>query len=260
MRLEGKTALVTGAGRGIGRAVALRLARDGADITVNDVNAAGVEAVAAEVEALGRRALGVLADVTKPAEIEKMVKAHQDNFGSLDVLVNNAGIVIVKPLMENTEADWDRIFAVNVKSIFFCSRAAAPIMIGQKAGKIINTASAAAYLASPHQAAYCVTKASVISLTQSLAKELAAHNIQVNAVCPGIIDTDMWVQVDREAGAMAGATQPRQFMNQRIEANVFSKRAGTDDEVAAVFAFLASPDADYVTGQSYGVDGGMLFR
>jgi len=260
MRFEGKTALITGAARGIGRAVALRLAREGADVTVNDLNTASVEAVAAEVEALGRKALGVTADVTNSAAVEEMVARHQDAFGRLDILVNNAGIIIVKPMMENTEEDWDRIFAVNVKSIFFCSRAAAPIMMAQKSGKIINTASAASYLASPYQAAYCVTKAAVISLTQSLAKELAQHNIQVNSVCPGIIDTDMWAQIDREAGAMDGSTEPGQFMSERIERLVASGRPGSSDEVAAVFAFLASADADYVTGQSYGVDGGLLFR
>jgi meso-butanediol dehydrogenase / (S,S)-butanediol dehydrogenase / diacetyl reductase len=257
MRLQGKTALVTGAGRGIGRAVALRLAQDGADLTINDIDPANAAAVAGEVRALGRKAQAVVADISREEKAESLIRQHGDFFGGLDILVNNAGIMIVRPLFENSEADWDRILAINLKSVYFCSRAAVPLMKAQKAGKIINTASMGAYIATPLYAAYCASKAAVLSLTESLAKELAAHNIQVNAVCPGIIATDMWAQINQEAGAISGLTQPNEFMNTRVDRAVALKRPGTPDDVAGVYVFLASADADYITGQAYAVNGGM---
>jgi len=257
MRLQGKTAVVTGAGRGIGRAVALRLAQDGADLTINDINPANAAAVVGEVQALGRKAQAVVADISREEEAQRLIRENGDFFGGLDILVNNAGIMIVRPLFEHSDADWDRILAINLKSVFFCSRAAVPLMTAQKSGKIINTASMGAYVATPLYAAYCASKAAVLSLTESLAKELAVHNIQVNAVCPGIIATDMWAQINQEAGAISGLTKPNEFMNTRIDRAVALKRPGTPDDVAGVYVFLASSDADYITGQAYAVNGGM---
>lgn len=257
MGLQGRSAVVTGAGRGIGRAVALRLAQEGASVTVNDVNAGNAAAVAAEVQELGRKAQAVVADISRQAEAERLIREHCDLFGGLDILVSNAGIMIVRPLFEHSGEDWDRILAINLKSVFYCARAAAPVMIGQKSGKIINTASMGAYVATPLYAAYCASKAGVISLTESLAKELAPHNVQVNAVCPGIIATEMWAQINQEAGAIAGLTKPNEFMNARIDRAVALKRPGTPEDVAGVYAFLASSDADYITGQAYAVNGGM---
>ena len=253
MRLQDKMALVTGAGRGIGRAIALRLAREGADLTLNDINEQNVTAVAREVEALGRRAQVVIADVSDESQSAALVQQHQDAFGRLDILINNAGIVIVKAMFDHTSEDWDRILAINLKSIYFCSRAAAPVMIPQHQGKIVNTASMGGIRSQPIYSAYCASKAAVISLTQSLAKELVSHNIQVNAVCPGIIDTEMWVTVDRDGGAIVGDSD---YMQSRLK-GVGLKRAGTPDEVAAMYAFLASPDADYVTGEAFKIHGGV---
>lgn len=257
MRFTAKSALVTGAGRGIGRAVALRLAQEDLDITVADIRGDAAEAVAAEVAALGRNSRAVVVDVASAEQLQNAVRGHAESFGRLDVLVNNAGIMIVKPLFEHTEADWDRIFAINFKSVFFGCQAAAPVMQAQKFGRIINTASMAAYISSPLYPAYSATKAAVVSLTESLAKTLAPH-IQVNAVCPGVIDTDMWDQIDRQAGSLMGMSKPKEWMNTRIERSVVMGRPGTPEEVAAVYAFLASDDAGYITGQAYGVNGGML--
>ena len=253
MKLQGKMALVTGAGRGIGRAIALRLAHEGADVTLNDIDEKNATAVAYEIEALGRRAQVVIADVSDDMQTVALVKKHQDTFGKLDILINNAGIVIVKAMFDHTGADWDRILAINLKSIYFCSRAAAPVMIAQRQGKIVNTASMGGIRAQPIYAAYCASKAAVISLTQSLAKELVEHNIQVNAVCPGIIDTEMWVTVDRDGGAVTGDNA---YMQSRLK-GVGMKRAGTPDEVAALYAFLASSDADYITGEAFKIHGGV---
>jgi len=253
MRLKDKSALVTGAGRGIGRAIALRLAREGAHVTINDVDGTNAAAVAREVNGLGRKSLVAVADVSKQAAVEAMVQQHVEMFGSLDILINNAGVVVVKAIFDHTEEDWDRLLAINVKSTYFCSRAAAPFMIAQRAGKIINTASMGAYRVQPIYVAYCASKAAVVNLTQSLSKELAPHNIQVNAVCPGIIDTEMWVQVDRDGSAVTGIEN---YMQSRV-ANVGLKRAAAPDEVAAMYAFLASPEADYITGEAFKIHGGV---
>ena len=253
MKLQGKSALVTGAGRGIGRAIALRLAREGADVTVNDINEQNAVAVAKEIESTGRRAQPVVADVTNTDQIEEMVNRHREMFGGLDILINNAGIVVVKSLFEHTVEDWERVLRIDLTSIYLCCRAAAPIMIAQKSGKIINTASMGGIRAQPLYAAYCAAKAGVISLTESLSKELIQHNIQVNAVCPGIIDTEMWVHVDREGSSVTGIPS---YMESRV-ATVGMKRPGTPDEVAAMYAFLASSDADYITGEAFKIHGGV---
>jgi meso-butanediol dehydrogenase/(S,S)-butanediol dehydrogenase/diacetyl reductase len=260
MDFKARNALVTGAGRGIGRAIALRLAREGLDITVNDVNADDAASVAREIDALGRRGCTAIADVSKAAGAHAIVEQHQDVFGRLDVLVNNAGIMIVRPVFEHTDADWDRILNINLKSQYFCMQAAAPLMIAQHFGKIINTCSMGAFFPSPQYASYAVSKAAVLSLTETVALELAPHGIQVNCVCPGIIDTAMWDQITRQAQATVGATKPDDYMKARVESQVAMKRAGTPDEVAAMYAFLASSDSDYITGQAMRVNGGMFRR
>jgi meso-butanediol dehydrogenase / (S,S)-butanediol dehydrogenase / diacetyl reductase len=260
MNFKARSALITGAGRGIGRAIAVRLAREGLDITVNDINANDATAVVHEIEALGRRGCAAVADVSKPAGAHGIVAQHHDTFGRLDVLVNNAGIMTVKTLFEHTEADWDRIFTINLKSQYFCMQAAVPIMVAQHFGKIINTCSMSAFFPSPQYASYEVSKAAVLSLTETVALELATHNIQVNCVCPGIIDTAMWDQITRQAQATTGAANPDDYMKTRVETGVAMKRAGTPDEVAAMYAFLASSDSDYITGQAMRVNGGMFRR
>ena len=253
MKLKGKSALVTGAGRGIGRAIAIRLAQEGANVTVNDVDEKNAAAVAREVSELGRRSLVAVADVSKQIAVELMVQQHVEAFDGLDILVNNAGVVVVRSMFDHTEEDWDRLLAINLKSIYFCSRAAASIMMAQRAGKIINTASMGAYRAQPIYAVYCASKAAVVNLTQSLSKELVPYNIQVNAVCPGIIDTEMWVQVNHDGSAVTGIEN---YMQSRV-AGVGLKRAASPDEVAGMYVFLASADADYITGEAFKIHGGV---
>lgn len=253
MKLKGKSALVTGAGRGIGQAIALRLAQEGADVTVNDINAANATATAEAINGLGRRSLVVIADVSKQDAVEAMIHRHVETFSGLDILVNNAGTIVVKSMFDHTEEDWDRVLAINLKSMYFSSRAAAPVMMAQRAGKIINTASMGAYRVQPIYAAYCASKAAVVNLTQSLARELAPYNIQVNAVCPGIVDTEMWVQLNHNGSAVTGIEN---YMQSRVAA-VGLKRAASPDEVAGMYAFLASPEADYITGEVFKIHGGV---
>lgn len=255
VRLAGRVALVTGAGRGIGRAIALRLAAEGADVVVAELDAAsGVEAARA-VEAQGRRARSVAADVARPEASRAAVAAALETFGRLDVLVNNAGVVRARPLLEVTEADWDRTFAVNARGLFFCLQAAAREMARGGGGSIVNMASIAGRWGRPLLAAYAASKAAVISITQSAALALAPQRIRVNAVCPGVVDTPMWAQIDREWGQAVGA-QPGEVLAARVAA-VPLGRIETPEDVAGLVAFLGSDDAAYITGQAINVCGGL---
>ncbi|MBI4562086.1 MAG: glucose 1-dehydrogenase [Candidatus Rokubacteria bacterium] len=258
MRLAGKTAVVTGAGRGIGRAIALRLAREGTDVFVNDIDAASAGAVAAEVSTLGRRAEAVPGDVTEQAMVEGMVRRVAESRGRLDIMVANAGVVSARLAVDIPEAEWDRVMAVNAKGVFLCATAAARLMIGQKSGKIITCASVAGHEGAPYLSHYSASKFAVVGFTQALAKELARYGITVNAYCPGIVDTDMWRQLDRELGAQLGLAEGEAF--KRNLRYVPLRRAETPEDVAGVVAFLAGPDADYITGQAINVDGGMDMR
>lgn len=259
MSLEGKVALVTGAGRGIGRAIALRLGREGADVAVCDIDQATAANTASEIAALGRRALGRRVDVTQRSEVEALVQESVAQLGQIDVLVNNAGIVQARHFMEVTEADWDRITAVNVKGVFFCAQAAAGEMIKRgQGGKIINIASVGGKAAQHMLVPYCASKAAVISITQSLSRGLARHGITVNAVCPGVVETKMWDLIGQQIGEYANRT-PEQVFQSSVR-GVPLGRAETPEDVANVVAFLASSDANYMTGQSINVDGGIEFH
>ena len=256
--LERKVALVTGSGRGIGRAIALRLAREGASVAVADVDGDAARAIAKEVEGLGRPGQAFSCDVTRADQVEAMVANTVDDFGRLDILVNNAGILIIKPFQEMTEEEWDRIFAVNVKGIWLCTRAALPYLISSAPGsKVINAASMAGK--SPSRsgplAAYTATKHAVVGLTRSLALELAPHRINVNAYCPGVVDTPMWDQID---SYMSGQQQlPPGSVKERAVDRVPLGRLETPEDVANIVAFLASPESDYMTGQAINITGGM---
>jgi len=266
-RLSGKVAIVTGSGRGIGRAVALRLAREGADIVVAEINAETAEQTAQEILALGRKALSQPTDVTSLADIQLMVDRVVAEFGRIDILVNAAGIIQTKAFLEMTEDDWDHIVDTNLKGVVFCMQAVSRQMVrqipeeveadgqaGKSHGKIVNLSSISGRRGRSLQIAYAASKAGIISVTQSAALALSPYNINVNAVCPGVILTPMWEQIDRERGRIAGV-QPGETLKAFIEM-VPLKRAGSPHEVAGVVAFLCLSDADYVTGQALNVDGG----
>jgi NAD(P)-dependent dehydrogenase (short-subunit alcohol dehydrogenase family) len=240
-------ALVTGAGQGIGRAIALRLAREGAAVVVSDVNEAAGRVVAQEIIAAGGKALPFRADVTIRVQVARMVREVMNALGKIDILVNNAGIIRVKPFLELDDDDWENTFQVNVQGVFICTQEVARGMIEMGvAGRVINVASIAGRESSPNVVAYCASKAAVISITQGCAKELARHKINVNAVAPGIVDTPMWEQIDRELGAVLKRVakkdyQPRELF-QRAAQGALLGRPETPEDVANVVAFLAGPD------------------
>ena len=256
--LAGKVALVTGAGQGNGRAIALALAEAGADLAVNDLDAAAAERVAAEVVALGRRALAIRADVSVVAEIEAMVaRAIEWAPSRLDILVNNAGLIRANPFGQVSEEDWDRTMAVNARGLFFCMQAAARVMVERRAGTIINIASVAGRGTQSLSPPYAASKASAIILAQQAARALAPHNVTVNAVCPGLIDTAFNARLDDEVGVRRQGLAPGEYLRQAT-ARVPLGRIGTPEDVANAVVFLASPRAAYITGQQVTVDGGIL--
>ena len=255
MRLAGKSAIVTGAGRGIGRATALRFAREGADVLVPDLDLKSAEDTAREIQRLGRRGIPLQMDVTRMADIQRMVETALREFGKIDILVNNAGITKVKDPLLLTEADWDRTLDLNAKAVFFCAQAAAREMVKRKSGVILNATSISGRSGKPMMVDYCASKFAVVAITQSLALALAKHGIRVNAVAPGIVDTDMWVEVDRDWSALEGL--PQGTMKRTRVAAIPLGRIETPEDVANVYTFLASDEASYVTGQTYNVCGGL---
>ena len=253
--LSGKVALITGAGSGIGKAVSIRLATEGAYIVAADINEKAAGAVAGEVEALGVSALPIKVDVTRVQEIQAMVDASVERFGRIDILVASAGIVQMKPMLDITEGDWERIFAVNCKGLFFTNQLVARQMVRQKSGVIVNLSSGSGRGPRPFHVHYAASKAAVISITRSLAAGLASDGIRVNAVCPGIVETPMWDQIDREMAEAFG--QPFGEYRRLRLSGIPLGRLETPEDVANAIAFLVSPDASYITGQALNVDGGM---
>ncbi|HMN29998.1 MAG TPA: 3-oxoacyl-ACP reductase family protein [Caldilineaceae bacterium] len=245
--LDGKIALVTGARRGIGRGISLELAREGADIAINDVtDEQQAETVAEEVRKLGRRALVVMADVAQPEQVQTMVARVVRELGGLDILVNNAGVESILPLLEITPEEWERVTHITLKGEFLCAQAAARHMVAAgKGGAIVNIGSVQAGLGLPGRTHYAPSKRGVEALTANLAVELAPHHIRVNCLNPGLIDTDMtsWVMKDADILPI-------------VLDKIALKRAGQPSEIGHVVAFLASDKASYVTGQSLYVDGG----
>ncbi len=243
--LTGKTALVTGAGRGIGYEIALALARYGADIAVCSRTAAELENVRAAVEGLGRRALAVRADLTAMPEIRNVVDTVVGTFGRIDILVNNAGINIPQFAVDVTEEAWDRIMDINLKGLFFCAQAVGRVMIKQKSGKIINMSSQTGTVAIPQRAAYCASKGAVNQLTKLLALEWAQHGINVNAVAPTFIETPFTEPMFRDKG-----------FRRYVDENIPLGRVGKPSDVTGAVVYLASPASDLVTGLILLVDGG----
>ena len=263
MRLAGKVAIVTGGGSGIGRGIVLAMAREGADIAIPDIQALNAEKVVDEVKALGRKAFALKTDVTSAADVKVMVDRAREVLGRIDILVNNAGMASPPglPFTNNTEEDWDRAFAVNTKSVFLTCKAVAPYFIERKAGRIINIASIAGPLSALTMPPYSVAKQGVITFTRIVAKELAAHRITVNAICPGVLWTDFWQKLASHIAstnpAFAGMT-PRQVFEKRVTEIVPMKCEQTPEDIGNAAVFLASEDARYITGQALMVDGGCV--
>jgi len=258
--LEGKVAIVTGAGRGIGRAIALRLAQEGASVTVADLDAVNAQTVAAEVAATEGQAHVLRVDVTQKDDVEQMVEKTVERFGRLDIQINNAGIGLVAPLMDTDEAAWDAQMNVNAKGVLLCSQAAARQMIAQgDGGRIINNASGAGKIA-PGKGiplgAYAASKHAVVAITKQMGLELSDHGILVNCVCAGIVDTPMWDLIDRETTRLQGT--PIGSVKAAAVASIPMGRIQQPQDVANLVAFLTSSDADYMTGQTYNVCGGLL--
>lgn len=245
MRLRDKVALITGAGRGIGRAIAIAFAQEGADIAVADLNKEDAENTCADIEALGRKSLALLVDVSDYAKVEEAINKILDKFTRVDILVNNAGITKDNLLLRMSQAEWDAVLDVNLKGTFNCMKAVSKPMLKQKAGRIINIASIIGIIGNAGQANYSASKAGIIALTKTAAKELASRNINVNALAPGFIQTEMTARLPEES---------RDKMKEAIPLN----RLGNPADVAAACLFLASSEASYITGQTIVVDGGMV--
>jgi 3-oxoacyl-[acyl-carrier protein] reductase len=259
VELNGQVALVTGAGRGIGRAIALELASLGASVAVAELNAAAAAETAAEIQQTGRQALGVRADVTRADDRTAMVDQTLQTFGRIDILVNNAGIFRSAPPLEITEEHWDTVLGVNAKAVLFCAQAVLPTMLAARRGIIISVASMAGKVASANSLPYAVSKAAVISLTKSLAVAYAASGIRANCVCPGYVDTEMWAQIDREVGVARLGKEPGEYWQERVGTIPLGRGAQPAD-VANVVGFLATSKADYLTGQAINVTGGLIMH
>jgi 3-oxoacyl-[acyl-carrier protein] reductase len=246
MDLTGRTALVTGSARGIGQAIALKLAEVGADVVVNDIEAAAepLENVAAEIRAMNRKSLAVTADVSSTEDVNRLVETAVSTLGKIDILVNNAGVTRDQLIMRMSDEEWDTVLNIDLKSAFLCTRAAIRHMLKHRWGRIINIASITGLVGNPGQANYASAKAGVIGLTRSIAKEAASRGITVNAIAPGAIDTKMTQQLDEK--------QRQEFLK-RIPLGYY----GSPRDVAEAVAFLASEEARYITGQVLNVDGGM---
>jgi len=270
--LSGKVALVTGAGgeHGLGRAIALRLARDGADVVVNDLAPkpyakqsewAGLPAVVSEIEQLGRRALSAVADVSDPDQVDAMVTHAIETMGHVDILVNNAGMRAGRDRVPVVDLDveiWDALLRVNVRGVFLCSRAVARHMLDRgKGGKIINISSLSGKRGRARFAAYCTSKFAIIGFTQSLAEELAGAGVNVNAICPGVVETERLADL---AGALGPGKSPEEAEKDFVDsilARTPMRRLASTADVANVAAFLASSESDYLTGLSISVAGGL---
>lgn len=246
MHLDGQVAIVTGASRGIGRAVAIALAKVGAKVVINYAgNAEAAEEVRKVIVDNGGQAITVKADVADPDAVESLVKQTIETYGKIDILVNNAGITRDTLLMRMKDEDWDAVINTNLKGIFYCTKAVIKGMMKQRSGKIINMTSVVGLMGNAGQANYAAAKAGVIGFTKSMAKELASRGITVNAIAPGFIATDMTHGLSEQVKA-------------DLEAKIPLNRLGTAEDVAAAVVFLASQSANYITGQTLNVDGGMV--
>ncbi|MHC2301199.1 glucose 1-dehydrogenase [Rhizobium mongolense] len=256
-RFENKTVVITGASRGIGAAIAKRFAKEGANLVVS-ANEESVHAVAEQIKTDAGNAISFVGDVTDKTSVKALYDAAEKAFGTVDVSIQNAGVITIARIEDMTEGEWDRVMAVNTKGVFLCAQEAILRMrrLG-RGGRIINTASGQArdgFIYTPH---YAASKMGVVGITQSLAKEVATEKITVNAFCPGIIETDMWAYNDQAWGKLLGNYGPGELMKEWVE-GIPMKRAGSGEDVAGLVTFLASDDAAYITGQTINVDGGLI--
>ena len=247
MRLQDKSAVITGAASGIGRAIALKFAHEGAAVMAADLDSKAVTDLADEIEADGGSAIGIGADITKRVEIDAMVAAVIERFGCIDVLVNNAGSRIIKPFLEHTEEDWRRMLDVNLTGHFLCCQAVIPHMLEAGGGRIINMASIASYVGRPNRAGYVAAKGGLLSFTRALAADMAGKNVTVNALAPGLI-----------VSAMNRDFTEDPVLREAWNAENLTGRWGEPEDVAGVAAFLASDDAGFITGETITVDGGSI--
>lgn len=259
MSIDGKVALVTGAGQGIGRAIAVRLAKDGADIAIVDINDEKMQAVADEVRAMGRKATTFKADVSKRDDVYAAIDHTEKELGGFDIIVNNAGIANIQSIAEVTPAEVEKTFKVNVEGVLWgIQAAAAKFKERRQKGKIISASSIAGHEGFPLLGVYSATKFAVRALTQAAAKEFASDGITVNAYCPGVVGTDMWVEIDRRMSEITGAKIGESY--DKFVGGIALGRAQTPEDVAAFVSYLAGPDSDYMTGQAPLIDGGLVYR
>jgi 3-oxoacyl-[acyl-carrier protein] reductase len=245
MDFTGKVAIVTGSGRGIGKAIAMKLAENGATLVINDVgDSAPAEQTATEIKNLNRQAMAIMADVSSSADVTKMVETAIATYGKVDILVNNAGITRDQLTMKMTDEEWDKVLAIDLKSVFLCTRAVLRLMLKQRSGRIISMSSVVGIIGNAGQANYAAAKAGIIGFTKTIAKEVASRGITVNAVAPGFIDTPMTQVLSEE--------RKQALMN-----NIPLGYLGTPRDIAETVAFLASEEARYITGQVISVDGGI---
>ncbi len=257
MALKDQVAIVTGAGTGIGRASAIAFAQAGAHVVCADINPKTAEDTANAIQGMQRRAVAVAADVSNLEDIDRMVRRTLEEFGKVDILLANAGVTRRAYIMDLTEADWDRIHRVNAKGVFFCLQRVAKEMIPQRSGRIINIASIAGKgYAGTSNAAYAASKGAVIGLTRTAAQQLGPHNINVNAICPGVTRTAL-SEANLEIRARESGMTKEAFDIQRVQ-EIPIRRANDPEDIAAMAVFLASPGARNITGQTYNVDGGLI--
>ncbi len=255
MKLHNKIAIITGAGRGMGRAMALRFAAEGAQVVLAEIDRPSGEEVLGEI---GGRGLLMHTDMAKVAEIDELIRRTATEFGRVDILVNNAGVTRSLGFFDVTEADWDWMHAINARGLFFCMQRAAREMTRQKSGKIINIASIAGKgYRGTSNIAYAGTKGAVIAMTRVAAAQLARHNINVNAICPGVTRTHMFDTLMKEMVERRGVNEEEAI--RRLDATIPLGRSNTPDDIANMAAFLASAEADNITGQSFNVDGGLVW-
>ncbi len=250
MKLEGKTAIVTGAGRGIGRSIALALAREGARVGVADILADNADSVRDEIQALGREALALHVDLTKRAEIESGVGTVLSEFGQIDILVNNAGWDKLEPFLRSEEETWDKIIAINFKAALYTLKTVLPHMVERGGGTVVNIASDAGRVGSMGEAVYSGTKGALIAFSKTLAREHARHGIRVNVVCPGLTETPLLQSIRDQS-------PKTEKVIDAVTRAIPLGRVGNPEDIAGAVVYLASPEANYVTGQTLSVSGGL---